>query len=93
MKSLIFTLVLLLALPAVGVAGPGGRGLYAAADDRGRRPSSDTVVITGRDGRVTGVERNPEDRRGNSERERNQERERERERGPGGPGGPGGRRN
>jgi len=94
MKSLILTLALLLALPAVGAAGPAWPGLYAASDNRGRSPSG-TVVITGRDGRVTGVERNPDGRGGNGERERNQERERDRNResSPGGPGGPGGRRN
>ena len=84
MKFLSLILILSLSAPAAFAAGPvfGHGPLMARAEDGGRRQPG-TVVITGRDGKVTGVEHRPGD--GHGQKEREQDREQERGHGPGSP--------
>ena len=83
MKFLALILILTLNAPAALAAGPvfGHGPLLARAEDGGRRQPG-TVVITGREGKVTGVERRGGE---HGNQERGQDREPERGHGPGNP--------
>ncbi|MEF2231289.1 MAG: hypothetical protein V3571_10210, partial [Pseudodesulfovibrio sp.] len=77
MKSAVLVLALLLSAPSALAAGPvfghgpllAGAGPGTGAED-GRRSRPGTVVITGRDGKVTGVEQRPGNGQDREERER-----------------------
>ena len=78
MKYFVLTLFLILCAPCATVAGPPSHGavLLARANGGEHRPAPGTVVITGRDGKVTGVEKRHGERRREDEGERGRERDR-----------------
>ena len=78
MKYLALILFLILCTPCAPLADawagplPPGAVLLARGNGEGQRPPSGTVVITGRDGKVTGVEKRPGEGRREENGERNQ---------------------
>lgn len=80
MRYLALVVFLVLCTPSAIPAGPlpDGAVLLARRNDDRQRPARGTVVIKGRDGKVTGVERPPKERRGDRNGEREQGREQER---------------
>lgn len=84
MKYLALALFLILCTPSAPVAGPfpDGAVLLARGNGDGHRSGPGTVVITGRDGKVTGVEKRP----GEKNRDQNRDQDRDQDRDQAGPG-------
>ena len=80
MKYFVLSLFLILCVPCATVAGPPPHGavLLARANGGEHRPAPGTVVITGRDGKVTGVEKRQRERRSEEEGARGRERDKNR---------------
>lgn len=92
MKYLVLALLLMFCVPSAPLAGPLPEGavLLARMDGNGRRSAPGTVVITGKDGKVTGVKQSPGDRDRDRNRDKNRDRDHKRD-GSGRGASPGGR--